>query len=43
MAALDQLSDRDKAVLRCIFDPTATIGDVAEDCDNFRDEEPGEI
>ncbi|CAH2048399.1 unnamed protein product, partial [Iphiclides podalirius] len=39
MAALDNLSERDKAVLRCIFDPTATIGDVVEDGDNFPDEE----
>ncbi|XP_023936775.1 tetratricopeptide repeat protein 36 [Bicyclus anynana] len=35
MAGLENLSDRDRAVLRSIFDPTATIGDVADDGDNF--------
>ncbi|XP_050560169.1 tetratricopeptide repeat protein 36 homolog [Spodoptera frugiperda] len=45
MAALDHLSERDKAVLRSIFDPTATIAaDVVEDAaaDKFveDDEEP---
>ncbi|XP_075978335.1 tetratricopeptide repeat protein 36 homolog [Anticarsia gemmatalis] len=41
MAALEHLSERDKAVLRSIFDPTATIGDVVEDeGDSFAEEEP---
>nr|XP_021188529.2 tetratricopeptide repeat protein 36 homolog [Helicoverpa armigera] len=41
MAALDHLSERDKAVLRSIFDPTATIAaDVVEDVgDQFLEDE----
>ncbi|XP_034831722.1 tetratricopeptide repeat protein 36 [Maniola hyperantus] len=39
MAGLENLSDRDRAVLRSIFDPTATIGDVADDGDNFVDDD----
>ncbi|CAH2265155.1 tetratricopeptide repeat protein 36 homolog [Pararge aegeria] len=35
MAGLENLSERDRAVLRSIFDPTATIGDVADDGDSF--------
>ncbi|CAG9786551.1 unnamed protein product [Diatraea saccharalis] len=38
MAALEHLSERDKAVLRSIFDPTATIGDVVDDGDTFEEE-----
>ncbi|KAH9643564.1 hypothetical protein HF086_011345 [Spodoptera exigua] len=43
MAALDHLSERDKAVLRSIFDPTATIAaDVVEDAaDKFVEDEQG--
>lgn len=37
---MENLSERDRAVLRSIFDPTATIGDVVDDGDNFEDE-PG--
>ncbi|CAG4955857.1 unnamed protein product [Colias eurytheme] len=33
--AVDNLSERDRAVLRSIFDPTATIGDVVDDADKF--------
>ncbi|XP_013187907.1 tetratricopeptide repeat protein 36 [Amyelois transitella] len=42
MAGLENLSERDRAVLRSIFDPTATIGDVIDDGDTFPkdDEEP---
>ncbi|RVE40683.1 hypothetical protein evm_014667 [Chilo suppressalis] len=40
MAALEHLSERDKAVLRSIFDPTATIGDsVVDNSDTFEKEE----
>ncbi|KAJ8731599.1 hypothetical protein PYW07_004763 [Mythimna separata] len=40
MAALDSLSERDKAVLRSIFDPTATIAPDVEDAgDKFVEEE----
>ncbi|KAL4705913.1 hypothetical protein ACJJTC_017495 [Scirpophaga incertulas] len=39
MAALEHLSERDKAVLRSIFDPTATIGDVVDNGDTFEQEE----
>lgn len=39
--ALENLSDRDRAVLRSIFDPTATIGDVADDGDKFVEDEEG--
>ncbi|KAL0883414.1 hypothetical protein ABMA27_016799 [Loxostege sticticalis] len=35
---MENLSERDRAVLRSIFDPTATIGDVVDDGDNFEDE-----
>ncbi|XP_028163262.1 tetratricopeptide repeat protein 36-like [Ostrinia furnacalis] len=35
---MDNLSERDRAVLRSIFDPTATIGDVVDDGDNFEEE-----
>ncbi|CAB3236571.1 unnamed protein product [Arctia plantaginis] len=43
MAALEHLSERDKAVLRSIFDPTATIGDIVEDADTDKfDEEDDE-
>lgn len=41
MSALDKLSERDKAVLRSIFDPTATIAEVAEDEDTFTEESEG--
>lgn len=43
MAALEHLSERDKAVLRSIFDPTATIGDIVEDAetDKFVEEDDG--
>lgn len=43
MAALDNLSERDKAVLRSIFDPTATIAaDVVEDSgDQFLADDEG--
>lgn len=43
MAALDNLSERDKAVLRSIFDPTATIAaEVVEDAgDKFFEDEEG--
>ncbi|XP_047503623.1 tetratricopeptide repeat protein 36 isoform X1 [Pieris napi] len=37
--AHENLSERDRAVLRSIFDPTATIGDVADDGDKFGEEE----
>ncbi|XP_004925180.1 tetratricopeptide repeat protein 36 isoform X2 [Bombyx mori] len=37
--ALDNLSERDRAILRSIFDPTATIGDVADDGDTFAEED----
>ncbi|XP_068633605.1 tetratricopeptide repeat protein 36 [Battus philenor] len=40
MAALEQLCERDRAVLRSIFDPTATIADVADDGDDFPVDEP---
>ncbi|XP_013180763.1 PREDICTED: tetratricopeptide repeat protein 36 [Papilio xuthus] len=40
MSGLENLSERDRAVLRSIFDPTAVIGDVADDEDNFQDDEP---
>ncbi|XP_038210110.1 tetratricopeptide repeat protein 36 [Zerene cesonia] len=33
--AVDNLSERDRAVLRSIFDPTATIGDVVDEGDKF--------
>lgn len=39
MDPFDNLSERDRAVLRSIFDPTATIGDVVDDGDNFQEEE----
>ncbi|KAI8436540.1 hypothetical protein MSG28_010071 [Choristoneura fumiferana] len=39
MAGLEGLSDRDKAVLRSIFDPTATIADVDVNGDTFAEEE----
>ncbi|CAH2096484.1 unnamed protein product [Euphydryas editha] len=39
MAGLENLSERDRAVLRSIFDPTATIGDVVDDGDSFEDDE----
>ncbi|XP_072948984.1 tetratricopeptide repeat protein 36 [Epargyreus clarus] len=39
MAGLENLSERDRAVLRSIFDPTATIADVADDGDNFAEED----
>ncbi|XP_053609014.1 tetratricopeptide repeat protein 36 [Plodia interpunctella] len=39
MAGLENLSERDRAVLRSIFDPTATIGDVVDDGDNFPEDE----
>ncbi|CAK1554229.1 unnamed protein product [Leptosia nina] len=32
---VENLSERDRAVLRSIFDPTATIGDVTDDGDKF--------
>jgi hypothetical protein len=38
MAGLEQLSERDRAVLRSIFDPTATIGDVVDNGDTFEEE-----
>ncbi|XP_030023827.2 tetratricopeptide repeat protein 36 [Manduca sexta] len=37
--SFDNLSERDKAVLRSIFDPTVTIGDVADDGDQFEDDD----
>ncbi|XP_022114705.1 tetratricopeptide repeat protein 36 [Pieris rapae] len=37
--AHENLSERDRAVLRSIFDPTATIGDVADDGDKFMEDE----
>lgn len=43
MAGLENLSERDRAVLRSIFDPTATIGDVADDCDTFVDDDQGKF
>ena len=45
MAGVDNLSERDKAVLRSIFDPTATIAaDVVEDAgDKFVDDEEGKV
>lgn len=42
MSGLENLSERDRAVLRSIFDPTATIGDVADDGDSFEEDE-GEL
>lgn len=39
MSGLENLSERDRAVLRSIFDPTATIGDVADDGDSFEEDE----
>ncbi|XP_059058426.1 tetratricopeptide repeat protein 36 homolog [Achroia grisella] len=39
MAGLENLSERDKAVLRSIFDPTATIAQVVDDGDQFDDNE----
>ncbi|XP_041979412.1 tetratricopeptide repeat protein 36 [Aricia agestis] len=39
MSGLEHLSERDRAVLRSIFDPTATIGDVADDGDQFVDDD----
>ncbi|XP_026761887.1 tetratricopeptide repeat protein 36 homolog [Galleria mellonella] len=41
-AGLENLSERDKAVLRSIFDPTATIAQVVDDGDRFEedDDEP---
>lgn len=42
MAGLENLSERDKAVLRSIFDPTVTIAaDVVDDGDNFVEEDEG--
>ncbi|GBP50284.1 Tetratricopeptide repeat protein 36 [Eumeta japonica] len=35
----DGLSERDRAVLRSIFDPTATIGDVIDQSDQFLEED----
>ncbi|XP_011559663.3 tetratricopeptide repeat protein 36 [Plutella xylostella] len=32
---MEGLSDRDQAVLRSIMDPTATLGDLTDDSDNF--------
>lgn len=43
MAGLENLSERDRAVLRSIFDPTATIGDVADDGDTFVDDDQGKF
>lgn len=42
MSGLENISERDRAVLRSIFDPTATIGDVADDGDSFEEDE-GEL
>ncbi|XP_045448387.1 tetratricopeptide repeat protein 36 [Melitaea cinxia] len=39
MSGLENLSERDRAVLRSIFDPTATIGDVADDGDSFEEDQ----
>lgn len=39
MAALENLSERDRAVLRSIFDPTATIADVGDVDDQFVEDE----
>ncbi|XP_063363811.1 tetratricopeptide repeat protein 36 [Cydia amplana] len=39
MAGLEGLSDHDKAVLRSIFDPTATIADVDVNEDTFEEED----
>ncbi|CAG4940522.1 unnamed protein product [Parnassius apollo] len=39
MAGLENLSERDRAVLRSIFDPTATIGDVVDEGDKFPEDE----
>ncbi|XP_050351042.1 tetratricopeptide repeat protein 36 homolog [Nymphalis io] len=39
MADLENLSERDRAILRSIFDPTATIGDLADDGDKFIEDE----
>lgn len=41
MSELDKLSERDRAVLKSIFDPTAIIGDVTDNEDHFEDDEPG--
>ncbi|XP_050675943.1 tetratricopeptide repeat protein 36 [Leptidea sinapis] len=39
---MSELSDRDRAVLRSIFDPTATIADVVDDGDKFCDDDDAE-
>lgn len=39
MSSLENLSERDRAVLRSIFDPTATIADVSEEGDQFVEDE----
>lgn len=45
MAALPHLSERDQAVLRSIFDPTATIAVnvVEDDGDKFAEDEEGKV
>ncbi|CAG9562128.1 unnamed protein product [Danaus chrysippus] len=43
MSGFENLSERDRAVLRSIFDPTATIGDVVDDGDHFLDDEDSEV
>lgn len=44
MSGLENLSERDKAVLRSIFDPTVTIAaNVVDEGDNFVEEDEGHI